>query len=59
MLARALSDPAEINSQGDQSGIIQRRGRAKNDFVVHRAAKERMRMQHERDALNRLGARLC
>jgi hypothetical protein len=39
-----LSDASEIDSKNDQPSVIQRSGGTKDDFVVHRAAAEWMRM---------------
>src|SRR5713226_1251610 len=52
MFAGALAHTAKIDSQRGQSGIVQRRRSAKHDLVVHRAAPERVRVQHQRDAAN-------
>jgi hypothetical protein len=47
VLARALSDAAKVDAQSRESGVIQRRGSAKHDFVVHRASAEWMWMKHQ------------
>jgi hypothetical protein len=54
----ALSDAAKIDAQRNQSHIIQSRGSAKDDFVMHCAAAEWMRMQHQSYAANFAVARL-
>src|SRR6185503_16923156 len=47
VLARARADAAEVEAQHDRAELVQHRGNAVHDFVVHRAAVERMRMEHE------------
>src|ERR1044071_4160005 len=49
MRAGALSDATKIDAKRNQSRIIQGRGCAKNYFVVHRPAAERMRMPNQGD----------
>src|SRR2546430_2513848 len=57
MRAGALPDATKIDAKRNESCIIQSRGCAKNYFVVHRSAAERMRMQHQCDAACGLNAR--
>ena len=47
VLTRTLSDAAKVNAQSREPGVVQRRGGAKHDFVVHRAAAEWMWMKNE------------
>jgi hypothetical protein len=47
MLACTLSNAAKVNSQRRQSGVVKRRGSAKHDLIVHRAAAEWVWMEHQ------------
>jgi hypothetical protein len=47
VLARALSDAAKVDAQGREPGVVQGRGSAKHDFIVHRAAAEWVWMKHQ------------
>ena len=58
MCSGTLAHAAKVDTQGDQSGVIQGGRGAKDNFVMHRAAAERVRMQHQRDTANRTSTRL-
>jgi len=47
MLAGALPDAAKVYAQGHQACVIERGGSTKDDFVVHRAPEQWMRVQHQ------------
>src|SRR5947207_3191930 len=49
MFASALADAAKVDPQRDESGVVERARGAKDHFVVHRAAAQRVRVKHERD----------
>src|SRR2546425_6630368 len=58
MGSSTLAHAAKVDAQGNQSGVIQGRRGAKDDFVMHRAAAQRVRMQYQSDTSNRTSARL-
>ncbi len=58
MRAGALADAAKVNTQRNQACLMQSARGPKNDFVVHRAAAERMRVQYQRGASCGRAARL-
>ena len=49
--AAALRSGAGVEAQRFDARFLQGPGRARDDFVVHRAAELRMRMQDQRDTL--------